>query len=215
MSSSVKLAPPCSAEEVAFFAGEEQVTIQARAPLPALQLLDGDIEAVGALHQQQVPLWLAVLLRRRGKCRIIAPEWLDPDRLDETLTAERQHQDSFAPLPYHYVEVAKQLLEVASDDLTAPNRLRATLADIEDTRRAKVERGLRNIDRSVTFIKLTDLSAMELNRIRDVAAGALDTLRNLEPKAGGAAAGAAPGARAGAGAAGAADAEQQKRQRGS
>ena len=53
------------------------------------------------------------------------------------------------------------------------------LADIEDTRRAKVARGLKNIDRSVTFIKLPDISATELNRIRGVATGALDSLRKL------------------------------------
>ena len=53
------------------------------------------------------------------------------------------------------------------------------LADLEDARRAKVSRGLKNIDQQTSFIKLTDLSATELNRIRGVAIGAFDGLRAL------------------------------------
>ena len=174
-----------SAEEVAFFAGDQQITIQARAPLPGLQLLDGDLDEVAALRQTEVPLWLALFLKRRGKCRIVAPDWLAPEQLEETLAEERRNQDRFAPLPYHYLEVAFELLNAAEDDLQDANRTRVALVDLEDTRRAKVARGLKNIDRSVNVIKLPDISAMELNRIRGVAVGALDSLRTLEASAGG------------------------------
>ena len=29
----------------------------------------------------QVPLWLALLLKKRNKCRVQAPEWMQPDKL--------------------------------------------------------------------------------------------------------------------------------------
>ena len=58
---------PWTAEEVAFIAGDEPIKIQARAPLPALQLLAGDLDEVAPLHHTEVPLWLAVFLKRRGK----------------------------------------------------------------------------------------------------------------------------------------------------
>ena len=168
-----------TAEEVAFFAGEHVVTIQARAPITALQLMDGDIGEMQAMRQEQVPLWLALFLKRRGKCRIIAPDWMSPDALEGALADERRHNDRFAPLPYGYLEVGYELLNGAEDDLEDSNRIRIALADIEDTRRAKVTRGLKNIDRSVTHIKLPDISATELNRIRGVATGALDSLKKL------------------------------------
>ena len=37
----------------------------------------------------------------RGKCRIVMPDWLNPDSLEETLNAERREQGRFAPLPYY------------------------------------------------------------------------------------------------------------------
>ena len=184
---------PWTAEEVAFIAGDEPIKIQARAPLPALQLLAGDLEAVAPLHHTEVPLWLAVFLKRRGKCRIVAPDWLAPEQLEQTLAEERRNQDRFTPLPYHYLEIAFELLNVAEDDLTDANRIRVALVDIEDTRRAKIHRGLKTIDKTVNHINLPDISAMELNRIRGIAVGALDslhtldkTLNNDKPDAGGA-----------------------------
>ena len=190
---------PFSAEEVAFLAGDQMITIQARAPLPSLQLLDGDIAEIGTMRQEQVPLWLGIFLKRRGKCRIVAPDWLTPEALEETLAAERRDQGRFASLPYHYLEVAFELLNVAEDDLQDPNRIRVALVDIEDTRRAKVTRGLKGIDRAPNVIKLNDISAMELNGIRGVATGALDSLFQLE-RASGSSTGAGPGPGAGAGA---------------
>ena len=162
-----------SAEEVAFFAGDQQITIQARAPIPGLSLLDGDIEEISALRQAEVPLWLALFLKRRGKCRIVAPDWLAPEQLEETLAEERRNHERFAPLPYHYLEVAFELLSVAEDDLQEANRIRVALVDIEDTRRAKLARGLKTIDHNTDVITLPDISAMELSRIRGVATGAL------------------------------------------
>ena len=189
-----------SAEEVAFFAGDQQITIQARAPIPGLSLLDGDIEEISALRQAEVPLWLALFLKRRGKCRIVAPDWLAPEQLEETLAEERRNQDRFAPLPYHYLEVAFELLSVAEDDLQEANRIRVALVDIEDTRRAKLARGLKTIDHNTDVITLPDISAMELNRIRGVATGALNSLRLLNPGANGAAnGGGGPGGGGGGG----------------
>ena len=30
----------------------------------------------------QVPLWVALNLRQRQKCRIVQPEWMTPERLE-------------------------------------------------------------------------------------------------------------------------------------
>ena len=142
--------------------------------------------------------WRPELSRHRAPYKVTFADgkvshWLAPDQLGETLAEERRNQDRFAPLPYHYLEVAFELLSVAEDDLQDANRIRVALVDIEDTRRAKVARGLKNIDRSVNTIKLPDISAMELNRIRGVAVGALDGLRHLEASAGAAAGGVGDG----------------------
>ena len=129
----------------------------------------------------EVPLWLALFFKKRDKCRLTPPEWLDPEALEKTLNDERTNTGQFAEIPFHYIEVAKELLECAADDIPDVHRVRSLLKDIEDVRRGKVERGLRNFDQNTMSVKLTNLSAMELNRIRTVAAGALDEMRSFVP----------------------------------
>ena len=50
------------------------------------------------LRHCQVPLWVALNLRQRQKCRIVQPEWMAPDRLEAARDAERE-SPFFAELP--------------------------------------------------------------------------------------------------------------------
>ena len=60
---------------------------------------------------------MAAYLKKRDKCFIKLPEWLEPDNLQASLAEERDNPDRFSALPHHYVEIAKELLQIASDDL--------------------------------------------------------------------------------------------------
>ena len=144
-------------------------------------LPQGTVDEMRPPNPISVPLWLALFFKKRDKCRLKPPDWLEPEALERTLADERANVGQFAEIPFHYIEVAKELLECAADDLPDVHRVRSLLKDIEDVRRGKVERGLRNFDHNTTSVKLTNLSAMELNRIRTVAAGALDEMRTFAP----------------------------------
>ena len=54
-------------------------------------------------------MWLALYLKKRGKCRIIAPAWLSCDWLALQYKQEKEHQDSLTNMPYFYQEMAKIL----------------------------------------------------------------------------------------------------------
>ena len=153
------------ATEVAFFSGEEAIRIVPRVRLDSLKFICGDLPELKPSIPAVVPMWVAIFLRKRDKCRIVTPAWMETDALVATLEAERRTPDRFAPLPYHYVEISKDLLQHAAEDLTDVHRIRSLLSDIMDHRRAKVERGLQNMDADTTFILMNDISAMELNRI--------------------------------------------------
>ncbi|RMZ75184.1 hypothetical protein DV738_g5619, partial [Chaetothyriales sp. CBS 135597] len=46
----------------------------------------------------QLPLWLAILLKRQKRVNILPPPWLNPDSLSDILEIETNHfQDSFSP----------------------------------------------------------------------------------------------------------------------
>ena len=148
--------------------------------LDTLQFICGDVPELQPAIPAEVPLWLAMFLRKRDKCRVVTPAWLEAESLEATLDEEKRNQDRFAQLPFHFIEIAKELLTYAPEDVAEVHRIRSTLADIEDHRRAKVERGLRNIDASSTVARLSNLGAMELNRIRPVATSALDSFKVLD-----------------------------------
>lgn len=52
-----------------------------------------------------VPLWLAVELRKRNQCAIVLPPWMQLSALREVIQAERIDMTTFQPMPFHYVEV--------------------------------------------------------------------------------------------------------------
>ena len=169
-----------STAEVAFLGGELPVTIVPKIKLERLTFVCGEITELKPAIPVEVPLWIAAYLKRRDKCRINVPPWLEVEALEATLAEERNASDVFARLPFRYIEQAKELLLIASDDLPQPQKIRTLLADIEDNRRTKVQRGLQSIDEHASSVRVSHLSAMELNSIREIAASYLDTMRKLD-----------------------------------
>jgi GINS complex subunit 2 len=66
--------------------------------------------------QVSVPLWLASILKKQGRCIIVAPKWLSISSLRTVLESERT-DDVFQALPFHYVEVATDLCKYAREDM--------------------------------------------------------------------------------------------------
>ena len=135
---------PLTAPEVAFLAGDETLQIVPNFTLPSLEFIgvsgpharhrtrlthntqahtarsrcgQGPTEELRPGIPAEVPLWLAVYLRKRDKCQIVVPEWLEPERLAATLEAEQREQDKFAELPFNYLVVAKELLTIANEEV--------------------------------------------------------------------------------------------------
>ena len=75
-----------------------------------------------------VPLWLAMLLKKQGKCSVVPPRWLDAATLRSVIEAERL-EDVFQGLPHHYIEIATDLCKHAREDLEDWN----ALYDLVDT----------------------------------------------------------------------------------
>ena len=58
----------------------------------------------------QVPLWLAVHFRQRQKCRIECPAWINVEKLEELINAEKA-SDVFMQMPNpYYMEITNVLL---------------------------------------------------------------------------------------------------------
>lgn len=155
-----------SAEEVEFFAEDEMVEIVPNINMEPLNFICGDFGPFRPQIATQVPLWLAMALKKRGKCTIQPPQWMSLEKLTRVLEAERESPREFQPLPFHYIEISKLLFDHARDDIPEIYMVRSLIEDIRDVRFHKVESGLQIILARTNAVKLKNLSAMEVNIVR-------------------------------------------------
>ena len=149
------------------------IEIEARFNHPPLKLIRGTFGPFFPNQRAQVPLWLALTLKKQMKCRVVLPEWLDGESLAEVLKEERAQEGTFQDLPFHYVEIATLLLKTAGDEFVMPDRIRSLVEDIENVRMEKIRRGLQGMSdtvlrgRSVMSTKMNHVGAMEITTVRN------------------------------------------------
>eukprot|EP00978_Attheya_sp_CCMP212_P020163 scaffold57308_cov55-Attheya_sp.AAC.4 len=124
-----------------------------------------------------VPLWLAVFLRRRSLARILLPDWMQVERLQQVLQYERDpDRASFSPdLPLRHAEISRAVLAACGSDGEIPNvdQIRVLLEDICTVRMDKIRRNVHTIsaqsmpqNRSVPIIDVTGIGSLEMQAIR-------------------------------------------------
>ncbi|KAI5921565.1 hypothetical protein F4810DRAFT_332777 [Camillea tinctor] len=86
--------------EVAFLCEMEMVTIVPRQRLEPIQLLSGETPALRPPHRAEVPLWLALLLKKQRRANIVAPPWLLVSSLQDLVHQETNvDPEAFSPPP--------------------------------------------------------------------------------------------------------------------
>lgn len=146
-----------------------------------IYLLGGEVGPFRAGIPVSVPLWAALSLRSRKKCRVRQPDFLEADRLEEALAAERESQ-FFTPLPSpHLFSAARLVMDAALEDLTGADRARAALKDLWDVRQAKLRRSVDAFVQSgLQHAKLDHLQLIELNSVRPLLPLTLDHVYRME-----------------------------------
>ncbi|KAF0770329.1 DNA replication complex GINS protein PSF2 [Aphis craccivora] len=127
-----------------------------------------------------VPIWVALNLRQKKTCRILAPDWMTVDKLQERLEEEKASK-FFTQLPTnYYLEITQMLLTVAGEDIPQGNDIKTAVKDLWDLRIAKLRS---SVD---LFVKegrvqasLNHLTPMEINSVRPVFPDTLDALMTL------------------------------------
>ncbi|KAJ6983118.1 DNA replication complex GINS protein PSF2-like [Populus alba x Populus x berolinensis] len=183
-----------SSEEIEFMAEDEMVEIVPNLRMDSLNFICGDYGPFYPQLAAQVPLWLALALKKRGKCTIRLPQWMSIgafwtlklscrlqsfslffwlcglENLTRVLEAERDSH-AFQNLPFHYVEISRLLFDLAREDIPDMYMVRSLIEDIRDVRFHKVETNLEKFTASTVTWK--NMSAMEVNVIRAFAGRAL------------------------------------------
>lgn len=167
-----------SAREVAFLAEQEPIYILPRHSMNGIELIGPNLKKLKALQKTEVSLWLAVLLKKQGKCNIVIPDWLNVPNLKQKYKEEQKTKDRVSQMPWHWIPIAKILLDVCPDDfIDSPHELRSLIQDLREIRLLKTRQGFSNIDDE--YLELTGLSLMEINEVRPFLLETMDTLRAL------------------------------------
>ncbi|KAL0491989.1 DNA replication complex GINS protein [Acrasis kona] len=154
-------------QEVEFMSEETMIKIVPLYDMDRIDLITGSIGPFTANESiAEVPLWIAMTLRKKGKCRVIQPDWLKAIQLRDTFEKEVASV-SFA----------------AGDDFEDQHLIRAKIEDIENFRHDKMKMGLRRIsavDGPMFGFVLNNISAMEINRNREFVCTSLHNLRQID-----------------------------------
>ncbi|ORX34280.1 hypothetical protein BD324DRAFT_637367 [Kockovaella imperatae] len=170
-------------DELTFLAEEDRVQIVPLFSMTRVRLLSGIYGPFQPPSATTVPLWLALSLKKKRKCRIVPPEWMSADRLQALLKDEKENAEGFEPLPRRFIETSKVLLDLASDDLYSPTMLRSLLKDLREVRQAKIRLGLQSegVMRG-SYLQVTNLTPLELSELKPFLVKAMGMMQSLEPR---------------------------------
>jgi len=168
--------------ELEFLAEDTIITIVPSFSMKTVTFFGGKFGPFQPPAPCAVPLWLALHLKKRQKCKIVPPDWMDAELLATRLDAEKQNERTFEKLDFHYAEIASLLLNGAKDDIPNASKVQQLLKDIQDERLLKIRKGLLSITTQTEAVKLNNVAALEIMFIRPILLPALDKFYMLSPK---------------------------------
>lgn len=175
-----------TASECEFFAEETVMTIVPNVNHPTFNFISGVFGPLESGIPCEVPLWLAITLRKRGKCIIRMPDWLLVSNLEDIVAHERS-QETLGKLPFHYMEISQLLFSNAHEDILQPEKVSQLLQDLEQIRMDRVRIGIANtadavkLDQSIVSTSLNNVASMEILAMRDFFLASLDAFLWLRP----------------------------------
>ncbi|KAI1335842.1 GINS complex, PSF2 component [Xylariaceae sp. FL0016] len=85
--------------EVAFLCEMEMITVVPRQRLESIPLLSGKTPPLRPPHRAELPLWLALLLKKQRRANIVPPPWLLPASLQDLIHLETNVDPEAFSLP--------------------------------------------------------------------------------------------------------------------
>ncbi|KAI8881424.1 DNA replication complex GINS protein PSF2 [Backusella circina FSU 941] len=162
--------------EVEFIASNEKIKIIPNRRFDRLDLIQMPIDRFQPPLTTEVPVWLAVLMKKNNKCSIQCPDWLTVENLSKKIE-EEETEEEFSAVPFHYMELSQMLMNDAREDIPNAEQIQKLLQDLRETRQVKARTGLKYLDDK--WLGMNNLSLMEINEIRPFFSRAFDEMRKL------------------------------------
>ncbi|KAL0118812.1 hypothetical protein PUN28_009464 [Cardiocondyla obscurior] len=167
--------------EVEFLGEKRLVSIVPNFNSDVIHLISGSVGPFRAGLPVRVPIWLAVCLKQKQKCRVVGQDWMNVENLNERKEMEKMSK-LFTEMPScHYMDESQILLNIANDDISDSDGIRIAVKDIWDIRMSKLRTSMDAFMKSNRMHARVDhLTAMEINGIRPLLPHALDQMLRIQ-----------------------------------
>ncbi|VVC91831.1 probable DNA replication complex GINS protein PSF2 [Leptidea sinapis] len=167
--------------EIEFIGENRIISIIPNFSYDKIYLICGEFGPFRAGLPMNAPLWLAVMLKQKQKCRIVPPEWMDMDNL-ENIKEEEKKSRFFTKMPNeHYMVEAKLILGAAADDVPNATEIKTIIKDIWDIRMSKLRTSMDALMKSGgSYGRLDHLTMMEINSVKPLLPSAMDELLTIK-----------------------------------
>ncbi|KAL0842474.1 hypothetical protein ABMA28_014568 [Loxostege sticticalis] len=166
--------------EIEFLGENRIISVIPNFSYDKIYLICGEYGPFRAGLPLNVPLWLAIMLKQKQKCRIVPPDWMDLDVL-ENIKEEEKRSRFFTKMPNeHYMVEAKLILGVAAEDVPNSSEIKTIIKDIWDIRMSKLRTSMDALMKSGgSYGRLDHLTLMEINSVKPLLPSAMDDLHRI------------------------------------
>lgn len=175
-----------SPSENEFFAESTKIIVKSFFEHDSFEFISGRYGPFRIDENTEVPLWLGIALKKKGKCSIIPPKWMLASELEQYIANELA-SENLTKLDSHYIEIGTLLLIHARDDIESPDKVSALLQDLQNIRmdRLKGSKGLLGVASNsfegqlILNIPIPNIAALEIDTIRGVMCESLNVMVDL------------------------------------
>ncbi|EAL60594.1 GINS complex subunit 2 [Dictyostelium discoideum AX4] len=172
--------------QIEFLAEDTTITVVPNFKMESLIFLSGEYGPFVPSFPIEIPLWLAISLKKKKKCTITPPDWMTYNKLKAKFQEENKIKDGFIELPENFDEISSLLLANCPDDIKDINKIRILKGDILSRREKKLEESLKSHlnsltdGESVTTMEFKNFSMMEINKIRASYVSGINDLNKIQ-----------------------------------
>ncbi|KAJ1373353.1 hypothetical protein KIN20_035728 [Parelaphostrongylus tenuis] len=170
-------------EHCEFLAEDELIRIIPRRNEPVIHLVCGDVGPLEAGVPVNIPLWLAVDLRRKQQCEIVEtfcicilngfffqlqpPSWFCLEELKRIVATEGETV-GLSRLPPYIFEISNILVRAAKEDIVNGDQIKVLMQDLWDKREAKLRTSSLKLlsQHTHAHVRLDAVQPLEVTSIR-------------------------------------------------
>lgn len=137
-------------QELHFMVKHESIDIKPNFISDKLKLISGEFGPFRAGVISEVPIWLALYLKKRGKCTILLSEDFSVQLLKAKIKEETESKGSLTKINHNFFEIFDVVAKAAKDDIEDFESVRSMVDDLKERRMAKISRRIQKMDLKTT-----------------------------------------------------------------